>query len=136
MHKLNIVSGSNPHQRKTMFYRRDKTRRGRIRKRFSEQKRNDHWPDRVESRERHCRSRQARPASTLRAKMDKTWKSTTVVLVKVIFRADDLVDPVYFGETLPSRLRRRYVGLFAGVRRWDIARLLDKYVLTPRLPFG
>jgi len=59
MHKLNIVSGSDPHQRKAMFYRRDKTRRGRIRKRFSEQKRNDRWPDRVESRERHCGSRQA-----------------------------------------------------------------------------
>jgi len=56
--------------------------------------------------------------------------------VEVIFRADDLVDPVYFGETLPSRLRRRYVGLSAGVRRWNIARLLDKYVLTPQLPFG
>ncbi|EGI57146.1 hypothetical protein G5I_14616 [Acromyrmex echinatior] len=40
----------------------------------------------------------------------KTWKSTTVVLVKVIFRADDLVDLLYFREILPSRLRRRYSG--------------------------
>ncbi|KYN21557.1 hypothetical protein ALC57_06034, partial [Trachymyrmex cornetzi] len=44
----------------------------------------------------------------------KTWKSATVVLVKVIFRADDLVDLLYFRETLPSHLRRRYSGSFAG----------------------
>lgn len=37
-----------------------------------------------------------------------------VVLVKVIFRADDLVDLLYFRETLSSRLRRRYSGPSAG----------------------
>lgn len=134
MHKLNIVSGADPHQRKAVFYRRDKTRRGRIRKRFSKQKR-DRWPDRVELRGRHCRSRQARPRSTLRAKMDKTWKSTTVVLVEVIFRTDDPANPVYFGETLPSYLRRRScrdhtVGHRAFIRQ------ICPVLSPPRLPFG
>lgn len=38
MYKLNIVSEVDPYQRMAMFYRRDKTRRGRVRRRLSQRR--------------------------------------------------------------------------------------------------
>ncbi|TGZ54326.1 Uncharacterized protein DBV15_08196, partial [Temnothorax longispinosus] len=110
MHKLNIASGADPHQRKAICFigaikhgvaayeRGSWSRKGTIADRTEWSQGNDI----------------IQPGSTLRAKMYKTWKSITVVLVEVIFRTGDLVDPVYFGETLPSRLRRRYAGPSVG----------------------
>lgn len=42
--------------------------------------------------------------------------ATMVVLAEVIFRTGDLADSVYFGETLPPCLRRRYAALTRDAR--------------------
>ncbi|EZA61999.1 hypothetical protein X777_07348, partial [Ooceraea biroi] len=56
----------------------------------------------------------------------KTRKSTMAVSTEVIFRASDPTDSVYFEETLPPRLRRRYVG---PLRRYSLRVLPSPFSL-------